>query len=173
MAVFNLHNPRENYRPRFHARATDRRISAPISLATNCKRAMSFCRRSVVRLWTIIKETAENKGVHDVHNRMCNRYLYEAMLGSGLSRRLSGIISEAVAPYGITPEDLPDTFRTYFNMNLSLHDCSKHFSGLVSSFAKRVGDYVEFRAEMDCLVAISICTDGILVQCQCRASQLR
>jgi len=34
-------------------------------------------------MMTIVKETPEPKGVHDTHNRMCNRFLYESY---GLAR---------------------------------------------------------------------------------------
>jgi uncharacterized protein len=84
---------------------------------------------------------------------MCNRYLYEVMLGLGPLDGCHEIISKAVASYGIKPEDVPDTLD--INMNY-IHDCAKH-QWVCDLPVSRAGDYVEFRAEMDCLVALSIC----------------
>jgi uncharacterized protein YcgI (DUF1989 family) len=153
MAVFNLHNKGEKLSTSF-----SRTRYVPKDIGTYIPRdklqegdvlLSTLCRP----LMTIVKETAEKKGVHDVHNRMCNRYLYEAMLGLGPLDGCHEIISKAVAPYGIKPEDVPDTLDV--NMNY-IHDCTKH-QWICELPVSRAGDYVEFRAEMDCLVAVSIC----------------
>lgn len=153
MAVFNLHSKGEKLSTSF-----SRTRYVPKDVGTYIPRdklqegdvlLSTLCRP----LLTIIKETAEKKGVHDVHNRMCNRYLYEVMLGLGPLDGCHEIISKAVAPYGIKPEDVPDTLD--INMNY-IHDCTKH-QWICELPVSRAGDYVEFRAEMDCLVAVSIC----------------
>lgn len=102
MALFNLDNPREklstsysrtrylpkavgDYIPRDHLGAGDTLMS------TLCRPMM-----------TIIDETAPEKGVHDCHNRMCNRFLYEVQLGLGpqavgLSARIRAVQRRQVA----------------------------------------------------------------------------
>ena len=102
---------------------------------------------------TIFRETAPEKGVHDCHNRMCNRYLYETQLGVGPLDGCHEIISKAVAPYGLLPEDIPDTFD--INMRYE-HDCANR-RWVIGLPASRPGDYVEFRAEMPLLVGLSAC----------------
>lgn len=144
MAVFNLDNLREKlstsnsrtryfiepggeYAPRDHIQEGDWLMS------TLCRPMM-----------TIVKETSEPKGVHDACNRMCNRFLYEN-LGAGPRDGCHEIISKAVAPYGLLPEDIPDTFDIFMNYP---HDCTKgHFKILEP--VSRPGDYIEFRAEMN------------------------
>lgn len=153
MAVFNLHNVREKLSTSFsRTRYVPNKVGEYIprdKLQEGDVLLSTLCRP----LMTIIKETPEKKGVHDVHNRMCNRYLYEVMLGLGPLDGCQEIIARAVEPYGIKPEDLPDTLD--INMNY-IHDCSLH-QWVCELPVSRAGDYVEFRADMDCLVAISVC----------------
>lgn len=153
MAAFNLHNFREKLSTSFsRTRYPPKHVGEYIprdKLQEGDVLLSTLCRP----LLTIVKETAAQKGVHDVHNRMCNRYLYEVMLGLGPLDGCQEIISKAVEPYGIKPEDLPDTFDV--NMNY-VHDCASH-QWICNLPVSRAGDYVEFRAETDCLIAISVC----------------
>ena len=112
---------------------------------------------------TIVKETPEPKGVHDVHNRMCNWYLYESH-GVGPRDGCHEIISKAVAPYGILPEDIPDTMDLFMNYH---HDCAQG-RWVIEEPVSRPGDYIEFRAEMDCLVGLSNCPEDTLTMCNAR-----
>ncbi len=110
-------------------------------------------------MMTIFKETPQIKGVHDVHNRMCNRYLYEA---HGIDKDgCHEIISQAVAPYGLLPEDIPDTMDLFMNYK---HDCTQGPVGGRRA-GEPPGDYIEFRAEMDCLVGLSNCPEDTLTLC--------
>lgn len=97
-------------------------------------------------------DTAEVKGMHDVHGRMCNRYLYEAM-GEPGKDGCHEIISGVVAGHGLLPEDIPDTIDLFMNYH---HDCA-HGWWVLEEGVSKPGDYVEFEALMDCLVALSNC----------------
>jgi len=105
-------------------------------------------------LMTIIKETPEPKGVHKVNQRMCNRRFYESFGLPGIDG-CHEIISGVVAPYGIRPEDIPDTIDFFMNYH---HDCASH-SWLAEAPVSQRGVIVELRAETDCLVAISNCPE--------------
>lgn len=153
MAVFNLDNLREKLstsysRTRYQPKAVgdyiprDRLMEGDTLMSTLCRPMM-----------TIVKETSIIKGVHDCHNRMCNRYLYEVQLGLGALDGCHEIISRAVAPYGLLPEDIPDTFD--INMSYT-HDCLNR-RWVIGEPVSRPGDYIEFRAEMNCLVGLSAC----------------
>jgi uncharacterized protein YcgI (DUF1989 family) len=157
MAVFNKNNPREKLatsysRTRYVPKAVgeyiprDKLMEGDSLMSTLCRPMM-----------TILKETSEVKGMHDCHNRICNRYLYEVILGVGPRDGCHEIISKAVASYGILPEDIPDTFD--INMNYT-HDCLRH-QWVGGEPVSRPGDYVEFLAEMDCLVALSACPHDV------------
>jgi uncharacterized protein YcgI (DUF1989 family) len=107
-------------------------------------------------MFTIVKETPRPKGVHSTHVRMCNRFFYE-VFGTGAKDGCFEILSAAGAPYGILPQDLPDSFDLFMNYP---HDCSKgHFA--MREPVSKAGDYVEFRAEMNCLVVLSNCPDTL------------
>jgi hypothetical protein len=152
MAVFNLDNLREKLSPSYSR--TRRFFNSPDEyfpadhleegdwlLSTLCRPMMK-----------IVKETPEPKGIHDACNRMCNRFLYMVM-GFGPLDGCHEIISKAVASYGILPEDIPDTFDLFMDYR---HDCSKGIFK-ISEPVSKPGDYVELRAEMNCLVAVSAC----------------
>ena len=108
----------------------------------------------------IVEDTPEIKGMHDTHNRMCNRFLYEAF-GYGPRDGCHENIANAVAPYGLLPEDIPDTMDLFMNYH---HDCKEgrwHIGEPVS----KPGDYIEFEALMDCLIGLSNCPLDVMNPC--------
>ena len=160
MAVFNLDNPREklstsNSRTRFVPKPgaeyvpRDKLTEGDTLMSTLCRPLMTF-----------VKETPEPKGVHDTHNRMCNRFLYESY-GVGPRDGCHENISKAMAPYGLLPEDIPDTMDLFMNYH---HDCARG-RWVIDEPVSKAGDYVEFRAEMDCIVGLSNCPLDVLVPC--------
>jgi uncharacterized protein YcgI (DUF1989 family) len=163
MALFNADNHREklstsNSRTRYQPAPgaeyvpRDRLMEGDTLMSTLCRPMM-----------TIVKETPEPKGVHDTHNRMCNRYLYESH-GVGPRDGCHEIISAAVAEYGILPEEIPDTMDLFMNYH---HDCERG-RWVIGEPVTKPGDYIEFRAEMDCLVGLSNCPEDVLTDCNAR-----
>jgi uncharacterized protein len=163
MAVFNASNhgeklstsnsrtryipaPGESYVPR------DRLTAGDTLMSTLCRPLM-----------TIVEETPEPKGVHDVHNRMCNRFLFEAY-GVGPRDGCHEIIAGVLAPYGIGPEDVPDTMDLFMNYH---HDCARG-RWVIEEPVSKPGDYIEFRAEVDCLIGLSNCPEDVLTDCNAR-----
>ena len=160
MAVFNRANPREklstsysrtryipepgqDYVPR------DKLLQDDTLMSTICRPMMR-----------IVEETPEPKGVHDVHNRMCCRFLYESH-GVGPIDGCHEIIASAVAPYGLLPEDIPDTMDLFMNYH---HDCARG-RWVIGPPVSKPGDYIEFEALMDCLVGLSNCPMDVLAPC--------
>ncbi len=72
-------------------------------------------------LMTITADSAERVGVHDAHHRMCNRELY-AYYGHPGRRGCHEVIADLMAPFGLLPEDIPDTMDLFMNYH---HDCGK------------------------------------------------
>jgi uncharacterized protein YcgI (DUF1989 family) len=152
MAVFNLANPREKLstsysRSRFDPGAPGK--FHPRDRLTAGDYLMSTINREMMR---IVADTPEVKGMHDAHGRMCNRRLFR-VLGRGERDGCHEIIARAMAPYGLLPEDIPDTFDLFMNFH---HDCA-HGHRVIEQGVSKAGDYVEFAAEMDCVVALSNC----------------
>ncbi len=93
----------------------------------------------------------ETHGMHWLGGR-CNRLLYEA-LGAPGHRNCHDNIVEALAPYGIPPHEVPlDTFNVFMAVDTD-DQCRFTFRQPVIE----KDDYVDFRAHMDALVAISAC----------------
>jgi uncharacterized protein YcgI (DUF1989 family) len=114
-------------------------------------------------MMTIVEDTPEPKGIHDTHNRMCNRFLFESH-GVEVQDGCHEIISKAVASYGIRPEDIPDTMDVFMNYQ---HDCEQRRWHILPPVSK-AGDYIEFRAEMRCLAGLSNCPEDLLTECNVR-----
>jgi uncharacterized protein YcgI (DUF1989 family) len=107
-------------------------------------------------------------GTHDLQKGMCSGYRFqlakqEGRLGEYYPRQISEIpdhgcyenLSKALASYGIIPEDIPSPF------NLNQH---MQIDGVTGKMAHtqvrpRSGNYMDIRAEMDLLVALSACPD--------------
>lgn len=160
MALFNLENLREKLstsysRTRYVPEEGANYI--PRDKLTIGDTLMSTICRPMMR---IIEETPEPKGVHDTHNRMCNRFLYETF-GIGAVDGCHEIIAKAVEPYGLRPEDIPDTMDLFMNYH---HDCSQE-RWFIDEPVSKAGDYIQFEALMNCLVGLSNCPMDVLAPC--------
>lgn len=152
MAVFNADHPREKLSTsysRSRAGVVEDGMFHPRDRLGVGDVLMSTINREMM---VITADTPEIKGMHDVHGRMCNRHLYEAM-GQGPKDGCHEIIAAAIAPHGLLAEDVPDTMDLFMNYH---HDCGKGWWVLEDGCSKP-GDYVEFEARMRCLAALSNC----------------
>jgi uncharacterized protein YcgI (DUF1989 family) len=160
MAVFNKANPREKLSTSY---SRTRYVPAPGAeyvprdkLTAGDTLMSTICRP----MMTIVEETPEPKGIHDVHNRMCNRFLYESH-GIGPVDGCHEIIAGVMAPYGILPEDIPDTMDLFMNYH---HDCARG-RWVIGAPVSKPGDHIEFEAVMDCVVGLSNCPMDVLAPC--------
>jgi uncharacterized protein YcgI (DUF1989 family) len=112
------------------------------------------------RMMTIVAETQPIKGMHDTHHRMCNRALYD-LHGIGPKDGCLEILSGVLAPYGVTSDDIPDTFDVHMHYR---HD-PRDGRWYIEQPHSRPGDYIEFEADMDCLVGLSNCPEDSLTMC--------
>lgn len=114
---------------------------------------------------TIIDDTYK-EGTHDLQFSPCSRPSYEAMYEAKLYPDLLPAkkedlpdhgcwenLSQAVKPWKITPEEIPSPFNIFMTMEINGQTGKIGFSSVVP----RPGTYVELRAEMNCLVALSAC----------------
>ena len=109
-----------------------------------------FSNRSGV-MFTIGKDTV---GVHDLLFASCNRWLYTNVFDRPGNTGCLEILRDALAPYGIAEDALPDPF------NLFMHTTVDAENNLAIELPEsNAGDYVELTAEMDCLVAVTSCPD--------------
>jgi uncharacterized protein YcgI (DUF1989 family) len=109
-----------------------------------------------------------SEGTHDLQKGMCSAYRFklaqqENRLGEYYPRQIDEIpdhgcyenLSQAVASYGILPEDIPSPF------NLNQHMKIDGRTGTMehTQVRPKEGNYMDLRAEMDLLVALSACPD--------------
>lgn len=157
LAVFNRANPRDKlstsysrtrYKPQRGEKFVprDRLLTGDVLLSTIC-----------TPLMRIGAESAERKGVHDVHHRMCNRALYE-YYGYPGRRGCHEVIADLMRPFGLLPEDIPDTMDLFMNYH---HDCARgHW--VIEEGVTRAGDFIEFEALTGCIVALSNCPMDVI-----------
>lgn len=107
-------------------------------------------------------------GTHDLQKGMCSGYRFqlakqENRLSEYYPREIREIpdhgcyenLSKALASYGIIPEDIPSPF------NLNQHMKIDGTTGKMehTQVRPKEGNYMDLRAEMDLLVALSACPD--------------
>jgi len=125
--------------------------------------------RNNQHMMTIVENT-NREGTHDLQKGMCSGYRFQLAKKEGRLREYyhrdykeeevpdHGCyenLARALKPYGIAPEDIPSPF------NLNQHMIIDGKTGKMEHTTVRAkpGSYVEFRAEMDLLVALSACPD--------------
>jgi len=157
MAVWNLHNLREklstSYSRTRYFPEPGRAFRPRMTVQQGDWVMSGLCRP----LMTILTETSDPIGTHGVHHRMCNAFFYAAH-GAGVRDGCFEQLAAAVSPYGIPPEDIPDSFDIFQNYPYDV-DAGGF---LVKEPVTKPGDFIEFRAEMDLLVALSNCPDDVV-----------
>jgi uncharacterized protein YcgI (DUF1989 family) len=119
---------------------------------------------------TITEDTFE--GTHDLQKGMCSRSTHELAFRTGRMRQkyLRDIsweelpdhgcwenLSRALEPHGIALEDIPSPLNLFQHMDIDA--TTGHMTNSRLRPPEGAGSYVTFRAEMDCLVALSACPD--------------
>jgi uncharacterized protein len=101
---------------------------------------------------TVVHDTV---GVHFPYMGIrCSRMIYKLRDNTEAPphRTCQDNLAEAIAPYNLKPDDVPDVFNVWMNVDI---DADGHFT-LNSPLAGK-NDYIDLRAEMDLLVAVSAC----------------
>ena len=99
---------------------------------------------------TVLEDTVRNHWGN--MGGRCSKRLYELRDGDRNHRSCQENLAEALAPYGVSGDDIVDIFNVFMNVEVR-PDGS--FTILPPSAKK--GDYIDLRAEMDVLAAISAC----------------
>ena len=153
VAFFNVNNTKEKHsnirslsrqfvvRPQAASRTKDKLTTGDVIISTAFSPMM-----------TIVADTPVPGGVHKVFGPSCCKELYE-FLGYPDHPGCLDILADVLAKYGISPEEIPMTFDVFMNNE---HDVAAG-EWRVKEPVSRPGDYIEFRAEMDCIVALSNC----------------
>lgn len=100
-------------------------------------------------LLTVLSDTV---GQHDFINSACRAEMYELLYNKQNHASCYDNLNKALAPFGISPPDQHYPFNLFMNTVI-------HPSGQirVEKPLSKAGDYIELRAEMDLIIAISAC----------------
>jgi hypothetical protein len=67
-------------------------------------------------------------------------------------------LAEAIAPFGLSPEDVPDVFNMFMKVEYAQDGTYE-----LRPSPAQTGDYIDLEANMDCLVALSACPGALTV----------
>ncbi len=123
---------------------------------------------------TVVEDTF-TEGRHDLQKGMCSRKRFE-MVAAGKAKRVfdEGVdinpktpeeipdhgcwenLTEAVKPWNIAADDIPSPFNIFQCMRIDAE------TGIMydTTVRPKTEAHVHFRAEMDCLVAVSACPES-------------
>lgn len=91
-------------------------------------------------------------GIHHASGGCCNEAANRHRYGEADTRNCLDNLTMAAAPYGLSKKDIPGAFCPF--MRLIQHPDGEYE---IQEPTSRAGDYIEFRAETDLIVAISNC----------------
>jgi len=143
MTALNL----RDFREKFDAHVTNSANNRSFSKATKLYSGPPY--------FNVMLTVVDDKvGVHWIHGR-CTRLMYKIIYGLDYHRNCQDNIAEALRPYGISEHEVPfGTFNIFMKGQV---DEEGHYTFFAPPIEK--GDYIDFRAEMDVLVAISACPE--------------
>ena len=105
---------------------------------------------------TVLEDTVQNHWAN-MGGRCSTRFL-ELVRGITDRRSCQENLTEALAPYGLTGDDIIDIFNVFMNVEM---DSQGNYTTQAPTAMK--GDYIDLQAEMDILAAISACPADAIV----------
>lgn len=98
--------------------------------------------------------TCDDVGRHDFLLTPCSTDTFEHFYpDKPVHRGCFGNLSEALAPWGIEPDNIPTAFNVFMNVPVA-----RDGSLEVAAPTGRPGDAIELRAEMDLIVGLTACS---------------
>jgi uncharacterized protein YcgI (DUF1989 family) len=136
---------REDLSERF-SQANTRKLNGVLKLHKGHTLYSTRCRK----LLTLVEDTV---GEHDILFSSCSSYDYRVRFGlSDPHESCLALLAGVLAPYGIAEAMIPDPFNIFQHSHIA-----PDFALATQPPLSRAGDYVEFVADTDCLVALTAC----------------
>ena len=107
-------------------------------------------------MFTVLEDTVKNHSGH--LSSRCNRKSLDLTGRTSVRRSCDLNLTEALAPYGLTGDDIMDIFNVF----MAAHIYEDGRSELTTSTAEN-GDYIDLLAEMDVLAGISACPSPTVI----------
>ena len=109
-----------------------------------------YSNRSNIML-RIVEDTV---GRHDFLLTPCSKDTFRIIYGDEHPHRgCFGNLAEALAPYGVRPDQIPTAFNVFMNVTIDGEGRLK-----VEPPLSRAGDHILFQAEQDLIVALTACS---------------
>ncbi|RNL86879.1 urea carboxylase-associated family protein [Halostreptopolyspora alba] len=154
--IWNRHDPRE----RMWASRTRQLQAAHVSVLDRLWSTLPFLRP----LATITADSlswygrdGEGGRVHDLLGTRCDPYVNRMLTGEDFDFHCHSNLTRAVLPYGLSELDVHDVLNVF--QCTGLNDDDRYF---MKASPARAGDFIEFFAEIDLLMALSTCPGGDL-----------
>lgn len=154
--IWNAYNPRE----RMWAARTRQLQRAHVSVYDRLWSTLPYLRP----LCTIVGDSLSTYGkdeeggrVHDLLGTRCDPYVNKLLTGKDFDYHCHSNLTRAILPFGLHESDVHDVLNVFQSTGLNEND--QYF---MKSCPAKKGDYFEFFAEQDLLVALSTCPGGDL-----------
>ena len=105
---------------------------------------------------TLIADTSP--GIHDTLMAACDTYRYELLGAVGYHDNCTDNLGQALEGIGLKRVCQPAPFNIFMNVPVSANGSTLTYFPAVAA----PGDYLELRAEMDCVVAFSACPQDMI-----------
>ena len=129
------------------------RFSSGRTRSENGKVKISVGDRLFSNLCNVMFEiTQDTCGVHDLLYPPCNRWVFQNRYKIPPHDGCEENLEKALSPWKITKFDIPNPFNIFENSTIDVTGKLK-----IQAPVSTAGDYVELKAEMNCLVGISSC----------------
>jgi len=100
---------------------------------------------------------ADTYGRNDVLFPRCSAYLYESAYGFDAHTNCHDIQAEAQREYGLTPDDVHDSFNLFMNTEVTLDGRAS-----ITRQTSKAGDYIDLLALVDVLAVPNVCGADIM-----------
>ena len=149
MNIFNAKNPKE----RFSSSFTRIAVRPHLTTGDQLWSPAPFFRPMVTIVADTVGSKRSRRGAisHDLLFARCNRKFREWLMGSK-QPNCHDNLGRAIRRFGLSTHDVHDAFNIFMRTGIDRKD--RLF--FEKPLAKK-GDYMDLRAEMDCLVAVSAC----------------
>ncbi|KAI1342423.1 hypothetical protein F5Y15DRAFT_372730 [Xylariaceae sp. FL0016] len=154
--IWNAHNPRE----RFWASRTKQLHASHVSTYDGLWSIIPYMRRLVTILDDSLSWYGEDEHggrVHDLLGTGCDPYINAILSGGAYDFQCKSNLTRAVLPFGLAEHDVHDVINIFQVTGLDEH--GRYF---MNPCPAQKGDYIEFLAEQDVLMALSTCPGGDL-----------
>ena len=96
-------------------------------------------------------------GRNDVLFPRCSSYLYESAYGFDAHSNCHDIQAEAQREYGLTPDDVHDSFNLFMNTEVTLEGRAS-----ITRQTSKAGDYIDLLALVDVLAVPNVCGADVM-----------